>query len=120
MWVILLLVIEILIARFAHDQIVRPYVGDLLVVVLVYCFIKSFLTITVWKAALAALLFSYAVECLQYLQVVRWLGLEQSALARTVIGTHFEWIDILAYTLGILLTIWIEKARANSTEKTVS
>ncbi|WP_338874577.1 DUF2809 domain-containing protein [Spirosoma sp. SC4-14] len=116
-WVILLLAVEILIAQFAHDPIIRPYVGDLLVVILVYCFIKSFIPIPVRKAALAALLFAYAIECLQYFQVIRWLGLEDSKLARTLIGTYFEWIDMLAYTIGILLTLWIETIRTQQAKK---
>jgi uncharacterized membrane protein YfcA len=43
--------IEILIAKFAHDQIIRPYIGDLLVVILIYCFVKSFLDTPVFKTA---------------------------------------------------------------------
>ena len=38
---ILLFIIEVLIALFAHDEFIRPYVGDLLVVVLLYCLVKS-------------------------------------------------------------------------------
>jgi hypothetical protein len=101
--------IEILIARFAHDRIVRPYIGDLLVVILLYCFIKSFLDTAPLKTALCVLLFSYAVETLQYFHVVTKLGLEHSSAARIIIGTSFEWIDLLAYTAGIALVIYSEK-----------
>ena len=35
-----LLCIEILIGAFVHDAFVRPYVGDVLVVILIYCLIR--------------------------------------------------------------------------------
>lgn len=105
---ILLFTIEILIAKFAHDQIIRPYGGDFLVVILIYCFVKSFLDTPYFKTALAVLLFSYAIEILQYFNIVNRLGLEHSKFARTVIGTSFEWIDLIAYTLGICLVIYLE------------
>jgi hypothetical protein len=98
---LLLLFTEILIAVFVHDNFVRPYVGDYLVVILVYCFLRSFLRTSVLATAIAALLFSYAVETLQYFDVVTMLGLQHSRLANIVIGNSFAWIDILAYTLGI-------------------
>ena len=99
---------EILIAKFAHDQIIRPHVGDLLVVILIYCFVKSFLDTPYIKTALAVLLFSYTVEALQYFHVVNRMGLEDSNLAKIIIGTYFEWIDLVAYTLGIAIVIYLE------------
>lgn len=104
-----LFLMEVLIAIFIHDSIIRPYIGDFLVVILLYCFLKSFLDVHFLKLSLAVLLFSYAIELLQYFDWVDRLGLERSTLARIVLGTSFEWIDLLAYTLGIVLVIVIEK-----------
>ena len=106
---LLILIIEILIALFVDDRFVRPYLGDFLVVILVYCFLRSFLTISVLKSALTALIFSYVVETLQYLNLVGRLGLQDSKLAKTVMGSSFEWSDLLAYTLGIILVLYLEK-----------
>lgn len=114
---ILLFITEVLIALFIHDDIIRPYVGDVLVVILLYCFVKSFLNLTVLTAAILVLLFSYLIETLQYLNIVQHLGLEHSVLARTIIGTYFTWIDILAYTLGILLVLGIEKLRFSAANR---
>ena len=110
---VLLFGIEILIAKFAHDQFIRPYVGDLLVVILIYCFIKSFLNTPVLITALFVLLFAYTVEILQYFHIVERLGLQKSKFARIIIGTSFEWIDLIAYTLGIALVLYFEKGIAN-------
>lgn len=105
---ILLFIIELLIAMYVHDSFVRPYLGDVLVVMLIYCFIKSFLNLKVWKAALFVLLFAFAIEFLQYLNVVGKLGLQNSKIARTVIGTSFCWSDILCYVVGIFFIILVE------------
>ena len=101
--------VEVLIALYVHDRIVRPYVGDFLVVILVYCFLRAFINSSVVKLALAALLISYAVEILQYADMLGRLGLQNSGLARVVLGTSFEWIDMVAYTLGIVLVLCVEK-----------
>ena len=106
---VLIFGIEILIAKFAHDQIIRPYVGDLLVVILIYCFIKSFLHTPVFATALFVLVFSYAVETLQYFHIVNRLGLGGSKIAGIIMGNSFEWIDLIAYTVGISLVIYLEK-----------
>lgn len=110
---ILLFVTEVLIACFAHDRIIRPYIGDLLVVILIYCFVKSFLITPVLLTAISVLVFSYAIEVLQFFHLVNILGLQDSKIARTIIGTSFEWIDLIAYTAGIAIVLLIESAAAD-------
>lgn len=106
---ILLLLIEVLIAIFVHDKFIRPYFGDFLVVILIYCFLKSFVNLPVWSAAFMVLVFSFAVEIGQYFNMIGLLGLQHSAFARTVIGNSFAWIDLMAYVAGILSVVIIEK-----------
>jgi hypothetical protein len=106
---IMLFAIEILIATFAHDRIIRPYIGDVLVVILIYCFVKSVLNTPVLKTAICVLLFSFAIEGLQYLNLVDRLGLQNSKIATTIIGNSFEWIDIFAYIVGTVLVLFFEK-----------
>lgn len=105
---IILFVTEVLIALYVHDNFIRPYFGDTLVVLLIYCFVKSFVNTPVVKTAIAVLLFSYLIETLQYLNFISMVGLEHSAIARVVLGTSFAWIDMLAYTIGILLILLLE------------
>jgi hypothetical protein len=108
---LLLFLIEVLIAVFVHDKFIRPYVGDFLVVVLLYCFVCSFVKAPVVPMAMAVLLFSYLIETLQYFNIVQRLGLGKSRLANIIIGNYFTWDDIIAYTLGIGFTILVEKMR---------
>ena len=108
---ILLLLTEIAIGLFVHDAILRPYGGDFLVVILLYCLVKSFLNSPVVATAIGVLLFSYIVETLQYFHIVRMLGLEKYALARVIFGTSFAWTDITVYTLGAGLVLLVEFRR---------
>lgn len=106
---ILLFVIEVLIALFARDKFVRPYLGDVLVVILIYCFCKSFFKVPVFTLAIAVLIFAFTIEWLQYVHIVEKLGLEKSPIASTIIGTSFAWNDIIAYMAGIVIILVVEK-----------
>lgn len=101
--------VEVGIALFVHDNFIRPYFGDTLVVVLIYCFLKSFLRTPVNPTAIAVLLFSYAIEVLQYFNLIGLLHLENNRVAKCVLGNSFEWVDFIAYTVGIVLVIVIER-----------
>ena len=113
----LLFLIEVLIAVYVHDRIIRPYIGDFIVVIFLYCLIRAFINATVLKVAFGVLLFSYLVELLQYLDFIGTIGLRSSTLANVVLGNQFEWIDMLAYTLGIGLVIAAEKYRTSFTKR---
>ena len=106
---LVLLLIEVLIAVFVHDRFIRPWVGDYLVVMLIYSALKSFLNIPVIAAAIFVLAFSFVVEFLQYLNIVEYFGLQNSPIIRTVLGTSFEWTDLIAYTLGVATILLMEK-----------
>ena len=106
---LLLFAVEILIALFAHDQFIRPYAGDFLVVIFLYCLIKSFFSAPVLPTALAVLLFSYLIETSQYFNLAYHLGLDRSKIALLILGNYFAWNDILAYTLGMITVLAWEK-----------
>lgn len=111
---VMLFAVEVLIALFLHDGFIRPYVGDFLVVILLYCFFRTFLKASVFNLGLVVLVISYAVETLQYFKIVKLLGLQKSKLANIVIGNSFEWFDLVAYTLGIAVVLVIENLIDNS------
>ena len=106
---IVLFITEIVIALFVHDTIIRPYIGDFLVVILIYCFVRSFLNTPVIPTAIAVLLFAFAIEAAQYFRVINMLGLQHYRVARIVLGTYFSWMDFANYTMGIIAVIIIEK-----------
>lgn len=103
-----LLSLEIFIAAYLHDRLVRPYGGDLLAVVFLYCLVRSVAAVPNGPTVGAVLLFAYGVEISQYFHLLAHLGLAQSGLARLVLGSHFAWGDMLAYTLGALTVVAVE------------
>ena len=113
---LLLFVIEVLMALFLYDDFIRPYFGDVLVVILIYCTIKSFIKASVLSVAIFTLLFSFTIETMQYFKIVKLLGMQHSKLANTVIGNSFSWIDILAYTVGIIIVFFIEQMVNNKSK----
>ena len=108
---LLLFLVEVCIALFVRDRFVRPYLGDVLVVLLLYCFLQSFLKLQPRVAALGVLLFAFGIEMLQYFRLVEVLGLRNNKIATTVLGSSFDWEDLLAYSLGAVLVLLIEGFR---------
>ena len=69
---------EVLIALYVRDRFIRPYVGDMLVVVLV-----------------------------QYFRLVETLGIT-NRVARIVLGSTFDWGDIACYAVGCVFIVLFE------------
>ena len=109
----LLFFLEVLIALYVHDRFIRPYIGDVLVVILLYCFVKTFIRGHTFSIAIGVMAFSFIIETMQYFKLVNLLGLQQSKLANTVIGNSFSWVDIVAYTVGIAIVLLAERFSKN-------
>jgi hypothetical protein len=109
-----LFITEVLIAAFMHDNFIRPTFGDFLVVILMYCGLKSFIRANYRTMAIAVLLIAYCIEVSQYFHLIVHLGLKHSRPAQWILGNGFSWGDMLAYTLGVLLIWIIESRRENN------
>ena len=106
---VLLFLTEVFIALYVKDSFIRPYFGDFLVVILLYCFLKSFIKVSVFVATSVVLLFSFAIETAQYFNIIEKLGIQDVTFARVIIGNSFSWMDLVAYSLGIVTVLVIEK-----------
>lgn len=100
---ILLLTVEVLIALYINDAFVRPYVGDVLVVVVIYTFVRCLIPEKIRLLPLYIFLFAAGVEMLQYFQIVKWLGLENNRFFATLIGTVFDLKDVICYAVGCIV-----------------
>ena len=100
---LLLLVAEILIARFFTDPIIRPFIGDALAVMLVYCFLRAFIHGHARIIATGAFLFACTLEIVQWFRLGEIWGLHP--VLRIVLGSTFDPIDLIAYTVGFLLCL---------------
>ena len=105
---VILFLIEAAIALWVHDRFIRPYIGDVLVVVLVYVFVRIFFPSGARHLVLYVFLFAVCVEVLQYFRLVEILGLEGCGAARIILGSVFDWKDIACYGAGCLILQWME------------
>ena len=114
---IIIFVVEVLIALYVDDKLIRPFIGDALIVILIYCFLRIFLNVNYQKVALGVLLFAYFIEILQYFDYVKLLGLERNRIISVALGRTFEWLDFAAYFVGFLMIIFSEYFRIRSKNK---
>lgn len=97
---LLIFAVEVFIAVFVRDRWIRPFVGDVLVVVLLYTALQSLLLGPPHKVALAVLALACGVEVLQYFDYAAVLGLQDHRWLSVILGRTFSWLDFLAYFLG--------------------
>jgi len=102
---ILLLLTEIAIAIFLKGGFIRHVFGDYLVVLLLYFFLKSFLSVSNNILAAVTLLIAFTVEFIQLTPLLKTIGLENHSLANLILGNTFSFTDLLAYTFGYITII---------------
>lgn len=110
---VLLLLIEVLIALYIHDSIIRPYIGDVLVVIVIYTFIRVFIPDKYPWLPAYIFLFAAGVEVLQLFSIVDLLGLGENRFFRILIGSVFDFKDVICYAVGCLLLGIYEVRRIN-------
>lgn len=103
-----ILCIEILIAIYVHDSFVRPFIGDILVVMLVYSFIRIFIPTGISALPFYVFLFACFVEAMQYFRLVDTLDIT-NRVARIALGSTFDWRDIACYGAGCIIIILFER-----------
>jgi hypothetical protein len=104
---ILLFVVEVLIALYLNDALIRPYGGDVLVI-LIYCTVKAFFNTRPIPTALGVLAFAFAIELLQHFNLGNMLGLQQYKAARVIFGTSFSFANLLCYVIGTIFVLLTE------------
>ncbi len=103
--------IEVVIALFLHDALIRPYVGDALAVILVYLGIRSVTRLRVLPAVLLAFFVATLIEFAQYFHLLDVMRLGHNRLARIVLGGVFDLHDFVAYAAGAACAVVIERLR---------
>ena len=116
---VLIIAAEVIIAKYVHDGFVRPYLGDVLVVIAVYAVVRT-VHPEGWPL-LPAGVFALAVtvEVLQYFRITEVLGVSDNRFLRILIGGTFDFKDILCYAAGSFISAaaeWVQR-KAVSGEK---
>lgn len=91
--------IEVLIGAFVRDRFIRPYMGDVLVAVLLCCLARC-----VWPhgtrwLSVGVFGFCLMAELVQLMGLSQRLGLEGTVLS-IILGATFDWADIVCYFTG--------------------
>ena len=106
---LIIFVIEILIATLFKNTILRPVFGDFLIVILIYSFLRSLTNIKPMKLAAIVLSLACFVEILQRFNIRDFLSIPKNTFIDLTLGNSFDWSDMLAYSLGIIVILLCDK-----------
>ena len=106
---LLLFAVEFFIGLYVRDSFIRPFVGDMLVVILLYCFLRTFWSDSGMRPIVLVCVWAFLVEFSQYFDPVGALGLEGNRVISTLWGRTFSWLDLLAYLAGSAVNYKLRK-----------
>lgn len=102
-------IILILIVKLFNDrQLIRGFVGDVIVISLLYYLINMFYDFNAIKLATITLFVAFTTEFVQYLRLTTFFGLEHNTIANLILGSVFDPFDLVAYTIGAVLVYIID------------
>ncbi|KRG41995.1 hypothetical protein ARC78_09945 [Stenotrophomonas pictorum JCM 9942] len=98
---IALFLLEVVIAtQLSQVTWIRAYLGDVLVVVLLYAAIRSVVRVDDHALLLGVFGLACAMEVAQYFALAERLGYVRGDVMHTLIGNTFSWADIACYAIG--------------------
>lgn len=106
---LIIFLVEIFIALKVDDQIIRPYIGDVLVVILIYVVIKGVTSKPTKKLPIYIFIFTVVVEISQLFNIGSLLGLTGNKVVMVLLGSTFDIKDIIMYGVGALLLLEWER-----------
>ncbi|MBC2857085.1 DUF2809 domain-containing protein [Cetobacterium sp. 2A] len=113
---LVIFMVELYIGLYVKDQYIRPYLGDILIIPLIYTFLNIFFKNNYRELILKIVIFAVCVELFQYFKMLNFLRITNKIL-QIVIGTTYDLNDIFCYVIGGFLTylvIIIIKTRQKS------
>ena len=104
---VLVLVTEVAIAVFHFHRFVRGFLGDVLVIPLLYTLLRTFLSIPRKRTLYGVLCFAFLIEILQLFRLGERLGIASEILL-IIIGSVFDPLDLVAYAFGFMSVLYLE------------
>lgn len=87
------------------------YPGDALWAMMIVFALGAIATrMRTWQLALWSLLICFGVEFSQLLQAPWLVALRAHPLGHLVLGSHFGWVDLIAYTAGVAIAALVDAA----------
>ena len=85
------------------------FIGDTLYAVMVYFGMRMvFIKLSLTKTTGLALVFCFCIEFLQLYMAEWMLAIRRTPFGHYALGQGFLWSDLLYYTLGISIALWID------------
>lgn len=109
----LFLGIEVFIALNIHDTFIRPYLGDVLVIWVLYFGIRTVLPKPVPHLPALLFLLGCGAEFLQYFHAADFPVIRQIPAIRIILGSTFDVRDMACYGVGAV-SIWLFSSRKAS------
>ena len=104
----------IIVKAFRYSGFVRGFLGDVFFMGLMFYSLNAIYDFNKEKLLLNLLFFSYIVEITQYFKILEYLNLSDNAFLKLLFGATFDIMDLVAYTIGILLvwcTLYFQKIK---------
>lgn len=106
---VLIFCLELLILQ--TDGFIRFVLGDFFVVILLYYLLRSLTSLKSSTAAISVLIFAFLVELVQLTPLSSTTLFQEYPILRILLGTTFQWEDLIAYSLGILTAYALDNSR---------
>jgi Protein of unknown function (DUF2809) len=108
--ILILLLIALLSKHYTGlgSEYIVGYFADIMAVAIIYLTIKMIWEVSKYKLALGVLTIALIIEFSQLIKNSLFNAIRANTLGQIVIGGTFDWFDILAYFLGILLALSID------------
>ena len=108
---IILLGIEVAIAGYLKGGFIRSYLGDLFAVILIYTLLMSCSRFSVKTGLVLTASIALMVEILQLIDLTQFFEGSYKSVAVLLFGSHFSWLDLLMYALGLLVVYALERIK---------
>lgn len=108
---IILFGIEAAIAGYLKGGFIRSYLGDLFAVILIYTLLMACSRFSVKTGLMLTALIALLVEVLQLIDLTQFFEGPYKSVAVLLFGSHFSWLDLLMYALGLLVVYALERIK---------
>ena len=100
---------------FIFPKNIAPFIGDMFWAMMLYFGFRFLLPkLALLKSFNIALIFSFAIEISQLYQS-DWINtIRKTTIGGLVLGHGFLWMDLISYTIGVIIAVIIDKALSHA------
>ncbi len=103
--------IEIVFVFTKTNVFMRSYATDFFAVIYLYFFIRMISSTSIMRTLTIVYIISYLIEIIQYFEI--FTGENQNFFIKLIFGSTFDFLDFIAYNLGLGILFVIEFYREN-------